>query len=206
MIQELAKVLNKTETIIPTTARVLAEGFVNDPMLAFLFPDFHTRVEALTNWFQLFVKDGCNRGTVTLAPADQGAIIWYPADVSIFDHNFDQLLSEVAIIVEKFGGLEAVSRFQQLGETIVSAEPDLPHCEVFWLALLPKSRGQGLGGNLLQPVLQSADSHQVGCYLVASHPRSISFYEKHGFRQLLPLPIGDQLLLTAMWRDAQTSL
>ncbi|TVP60521.1 MAG: N-acetyltransferase [Nodularia sp. (in: Bacteria)] len=194
--------MNKTETIIQTTASVLAQGFADDPMLAFVFPDSNTRVEALTNWFQLFVRDGCNRGTVTLASTDQGAIIWYPADVQIFDHNFDELFSKLAVVIEKFGGLEAVSRFEQLAKAVVSTEPEVPHCEVFWLALLPESRGQGVGGSLLKPVLEYADANQVGCYLVSSTPRNISFYEKHGFRQLFPLPIGDSLVLTGMWRDS----
>lgn len=194
------------ETRIQTTASTLAQGFMDDPILSFVFPDFNSRVEALTNWFQLFVKDGCNRGTVTLAPAEQGAIVWYPADVQIFDRGFDDLLGEVAVVVEHFGGLEAVNRFEQLGKMMASAEPDVPHCEVFWLALLPEARRQGLGGSLLQSVLQHADANQVGCYLVSSNPRNISFYERYGFRQLFPLLVEDGLLLTGMWRDPQISV
>jgi ribosomal protein S18 acetylase RimI-like enzyme len=193
------------DAIIQQTATILAQGFIDDPWLAFLFPDVNSRMTALTNWFQLFVKDGYNRGTVSLAPADQGAIVWYPADIQIFDHSFEELLNEVAAVVAQFGGQEALQRFAQVGQMIASTEPTSPHSEVFWLALLPDARGQGLGGKLLQSVLEYSDNHQVGCYLISSNARNISFYERYGFRQILPLPIADGLVLTGMWRDPQIS-
>ncbi|WP_017652498.1 GNAT family N-acetyltransferase [Fortiea contorta] len=194
------------DAIIQKTASILAQGFVDDPMLAFLFPDLDSRVTGLINWFQLFVKDGYNRGTVSLAPVDQGAIVWYPADIQIFDRSFEDLLREVVVVVEKFGGLEAVQRFEQLAKIVASAEPEIPHSEVFWLAMLPAVRGQGWGGKLLQSVLEYSDAHQVGCYLVSSNSRNIGFYERYGFRRHLPLSMGEGLVLTPMWREPQISL
>lgn len=198
--------MTTTEAIIQKTASIFAQGLIDDPVLSFLFPDLNNRLTGLTNWFQLFVKDGYNRGTVNLAPADQGAIVWYPADVQIFDRSFEDLLNEVAVIVEKFGGQEALQRFELLGKTIASSEPEIPHSEVFWLALLSAARGQGLGGSLLQSALEYSDTHQVGCYLVSSNARNISFYERYGFRKILPLPIADELVVTGMWREPQTTL
>lgn len=186
------------------TVGILAQGFIDDPMLSFLFPDPVTRFDALTEWFQLFVADGFQRGTVRLTAAAEGAIIWYPATVKIVDASFNKLLNEAAIIVERFAGSVGVNRFEHLGKAI-SSTADSPYLEVFWLAIKPEARGQGLGGHLLQAALQQADAAQVGTYLVSSNPHNIGFYERYGFRQLESLLVDKTLPLTQMWRNPQTS-
>jgi ribosomal protein S18 acetylase RimI-like enzyme len=194
-----------TNTTIQTAIRVLAQGFFDDPMLSFLFPDPDSRMEALTHWFQVFAQDGYQRGTVTLEPTGQGAIIWYPAEIEVFDDGFNDLLSHAAAIVAQFSGADGLNRFEQLGEIVMGSAPDTPHYEVFWLALHPDARGQGLGGLLLQSALDQADATQTGCHLVSSNPRNVSFYERYGFHRRRSLQVGDTLPLTSLWREPQLS-
>ena len=80
-------------------------------------------------------------------------------------------------------------------------EPETAHCEVFFIGLKPEARGKGIGQNLIQPVLDYADSKKVGCYLVSSSSRNISFYERHGFEKYCPIKISDSYSMTGMWRD-----
>ena len=43
-------------------------------------------------------------------------------------------------------------------------------------------QGRGVGGKLLQPVLQRADASRTACYLETEAERNLAFYERHGFR------------------------
>ena len=40
---------------------------------------------------------------------------------------------------------------------------------------------QGVGGRLLEPVLEIADRDQVDCYLETVEPRNAEYYARHGF-------------------------
>ncbi|BAZ17803.1 GCN5-related N-acetyltransferase [Calothrix sp. NIES-4071] len=135
-----------------------------------------------------------------MAEAEQGACIWYPASVTIFDSTFEAMLNEVSVIISHFAGLEAARRFEHLIQKIGAAEPTNPHCEVFFIGLQKEARGKGIGGSLLKPVLNYADTNKVGCYLVSSSSRNISFYERHGFKKYCSIQINDSYSMTGMWR------
>lgn len=160
------------------------------------------RLDALTAFFQVFLADTVRRGEVLIAPNEAGAIAWYPSDIRLFDDCFDEVLAELAEIITTFGGLEASERFEQIGSQAAKFEPKQIHCEVMWIALVPEARGKGIGKDLLSPVLNYADKQQVGCYLVSSTLRNISFYQRQGFQQIFSIPTDSQLALTGMWRDA----
>jgi len=187
---------------ISVAVSVLARAFIEDPIMTFVFPQPESRLEALTAFFRVFVADGVKRGNVLLAPEEKGAIVWYPASVSVFDDTFAELQAEIGAIATNFGGIEAAERLEQLGKKLETKAPTVVHAEVFWIAILPEARGQGIGGVLLQPVLDYADAENVGCYLVSSNPRNITFYERHGFRQAVLIPINSNLSMIGMWRDS----
>jgi ribosomal protein S18 acetylase RimI-like enzyme len=196
-----SKGLRISEHQIPTAAKILARGFVDDPMFCFIFPKSETRLQALEAFFELFVADGIKRGEVILDRKEQGACIWYPPEVSVFDEQFEEMLGEIISIASRFGGLESAERFEQLANQVGVNEPTVSRCEVLWIALLPEARGKGIGSSLLLPALNKADTKKVGCYLVSSNPRNISFYERHGFRKNCLIQVSDTYSMMGMWRD-----
>jgi GNAT superfamily N-acetyltransferase len=60
---------------------------------------------------------------------------------------------------------------------IISGE----HWHLFILVVDPEYQGQGLGSELLRPVLAQADDLGQACYLETTNPRAVPFYQKHGF-------------------------
>jgi ribosomal protein S18 acetylase RimI-like enzyme len=42
-------------------------------------------------------------------------------------------------------------------------------------------QGRGLGGQLIEPCLEIIDASYLPAYLETPNPRSIAFYERHGF-------------------------
>ncbi|MBE9043398.1 GNAT family N-acetyltransferase [Pleurocapsales cyanobacterium LEGE 10410] len=194
--------LKVSQATIPLAAQILCRGFVDDPMLSFIFLETENKLDALAAFFQVFLADTVRRGEVLIAPDEKGAIAWYPSDVKVFDDRFEEVMAELAEVAITFGGLAAAERLEQIGKQGEKFEPKQVHCEVLWIALIPEARGKGIGRDLLSPVVNYADEQQVGCYLVSSTPRNISFYQRQGFRQISSIPTDSTLTLTRMWRDA----
>jgi ribosomal protein S18 acetylase RimI-like enzyme len=182
-------------------AQILAQSFIDDPSFSLIFGETENKLEAINAYFEIFVTDAMQRGEVIIAPEEQGACLWYPAEMPIFNEEFEKKLVDVISIISHFSGLEAGNRFKELIQRVGAKEPDVHHCEVFFLGLKPEARGKGIGKSLLKPVLNYADTKQVGCYLVSSNSRNISFYERHGFYKFCPIEINDSYSMTGMWRD-----
>jgi ribosomal protein S18 acetylase RimI-like enzyme len=191
-----------TQIQIQQGAKILAEGFIDDPSFDFIFGGTENKLEALNAFFEIFLTDAMQRGEVIIAPEEQGACVWYPAEVPIFNEQFEETLAEVVSTISHISGLETGNRFQELIQKVGAKEPQAPHCEVFFICLKPEARGKGVGKSLLKPVLNYADTKKVGCYLVSSNPRNISFYERHGFYKFCPIEISDSYSMTGMWRDS----
>jgi ribosomal protein S18 acetylase RimI-like enzyme len=194
-----------SSTPISTIAQVLAESFSDDPSFNLVFDQNPNRLSAIHAFFEPFVADASKRGKIIMAPDLQGACIWYPAEVEIFDEQFEQVLMEIIKTIAKFAGEESGQRFQHLIEQLGNNEPQQSHCEVFFLGLKPSARGKGIGQDLLKSVLDYADKNQHPCYLVSSNSRNISFYERHGFEKYCPIKISDTYSMTGMWRDFVTN-
>jgi len=191
----------ESQTQIKKIARILAESFMDDPSFKFTYGENVKKIQALDAFFELFVNDAMQRGEIVIAPEDQGVCIWYPESVEIFNEQFEQILVDVASTVFHFAGEESGKRFEHLIHTMGEKEPERTHCEVFFIGLKPEARGKGIGKHLIKPVLDYADMKQVGCYLVSSTSRNISFYERHGFQKYCPIKISDSYSMTGMWRD-----
>ena len=61
----------------------------------------------------------------------------------------------------------------------------------WYLETMGVARGaqrQGVGGRLLEPVLEIADRDQVDCYLETAEPRNAEYYARHGFVVENPAP------------------
>lgn len=141
------------------------------------------------------------RGEIIVTSEEQGACIWYPVGVEIFNQQFEQTLVDAVSCVSHFAGEESGKRCEHLIQKIGEKEPKQAHCEIFFIGLKPEARGKGIGQSLLKPVLDYADKNQFACYLVSSNPRNISFYERHGFHRYCPIEISDSYSMTRMWRN-----
>lgn len=193
--------VNNSQAQVQKVASILAECFIDDPFFDFVFGEIPNKLNAFNAFFELFIADAMERGKFTIAPEEQGACVWYPAEVEIFNERFEQMLVEVVSIVCNLAGEESGKRYEHLIKKIGDLEPKETHCEVFFIGLKPPARNKGIGKSLLQPVLDYADAKRVGCYLVSSNPRNISFYKRHNFQEVGAIEISATYSMTGMWRD-----
>lgn len=192
--------LQKSQKYNQKVATILAESFIDDPGFKFIFGENENKFPALKDFFELFIPDIIERGEIIIAPEDQGACLWYPAEVEIFNQQFEQIFIDVLSRINHLTGEDSGKRCEHLITKMVEKEPEQNHCEVFFIALKPEARGKGIK-SLLKPVLEYCDSKKVDCYLVSSNSRNISFYERNGFEKYCPIEISDSYSMTRMWRN-----
>ena len=57
----------------------------------------------------------------------------------------------------------------------------VPHWYLLGLGVSPLYQGLGVGGSLIQPILERADKEGLPCYLETDTDGAVRFYQRHGF-------------------------
>ena len=111
-----------------------------------------------------------------------GCAVWMrpgTADLSLWD------LVKEGIFPPFRAGLAALRRLSKMMDVTFLAHTQFaPETRwyLFILAVSPAHQGQGLGGRLIQPILERADATVLPCYLETMNPLALPFYAKHGFK------------------------
>lgn len=76
-------------------------------------------------------------------------------------------------------------------------------CWYLWvLGVAPRRQGRGIGGRLMKPVLDEADSSGQTCYLETEDEKNVRFYARHGFKVIAGATVpGLQLSTWSMLRS-----
>ena len=161
--------------------RLMARAFFNDPLFRYVLPEAETRQKRLPGLFRLNLRYGCMFGELFSLPG-QGLAIWLPPGKTRI--TVRRALQAGMWLAPLMVGLRAVMGLARLNTTSEQLHaqfaPDL-HWYLFLLGVDPDSQGQGLGGELLKPILARADATRMPCYLETNNPSSVRFYQKHGF-------------------------
>jgi GNAT superfamily N-acetyltransferase len=86
----------------------------------------------------------------------------------------------VSVLTETVDPVRHAETFAVL-EHMDQAHPGFPHWYLPWLGVDPARQGGGLGSLLLGDCLQVVDRDHLPAYLETPNPRTIPFYERHGF-------------------------
>jgi len=88
-------------------------------------------------------------------------------------------------------------------EQMDRAHPTFPHWYLPWLAVDPRRQGAGVGSRLLARGLARVDTDQLPAYLETPNPRTVDFYERHGFAVFATSQAGECPPITGMLRPAR---
>ena len=88
-------------------------------------------------------------------------------------------------------------------EQMAAGHPPEPHWYLPWLGVDSPYRGAGLGNNLLRRCLEVVDADHHPAFLETPNPRTIPFYESHGFEVTSVAQAGECPPLTSMLRAAR---
>ncbi len=172
----------------PTDAiEILVDGFMDNPVFAWAFPDEASRPDALRGWFTFWKNTYGAHGRLEIASSGEGAALWATPDAAAVEadglgplielvqaHNGDR----TGIVLAGFGAL---------------TPPSEPHWYLNSIAARQGQRARGIGAELLEAGLDAADEAGLPVYLESSNPRNLSFYHRYGFRDQAPridLPEG----------------
>ena len=180
---------NTTVTFIPdsrisSAGMLLAEAFFADRLNQYVFPDPGERRRILPWYFAASVREGALLQSVySTGEPIKGVAVWTPP-------GFQERTPERA----KHSGLDQMQRqfgpqaYQRFTSVIthlarVSLRATPPsHWYLSLIGVSPSCQGQGIGGALLAPVLQQADTEGMFCSLETFEENKLSFYHHHGFQ------------------------
>jgi GNAT superfamily N-acetyltransferase len=195
---------------VKLVATIAAQGFYQDPVMCWVFPDRASRLDLLHIAFEglldTYLPDA---GTVHVLD-DACASMWRsptfdytapaePRPVSGRNTEPRNRPSRAALFTA-----DILERFAILSAALEANHPPSPHWYLNVLSTVPDRQGQGLGASTLAPLLAICDVEGVPAYLESSNPRNIPFYERQGFALTGEITLPDCPSLFPMWREPRS--
>ncbi len=187
------------ETLKPAqfnaATELLCEAFADDPQCNYLVPaDVGDRPALMAYLFRLLLRCGGDHGyclTNTDGKTLKGVVIWMPPGNSV--GLVDMLRAGLYELSFRLPW-QYLTRWQAalaLEREHRKAMPQ-PHWYLMLLAVSPRYQRQGVGHQLVQPVLDYCDATGQPCYVETSTEGAVRFYQRHGFEILKTGPFAKQ--------------
>ncbi len=175
---------------------ILVDGFMDNPVLAWVFQDEVTRADGIRGYVEVFRKAYGDHGVLEVEAGGEGAALWAaPGTPPLGGEDAAALVA----LLQRFNGERTNLVLSTLGAIVAPTEP---HWYLNVIAARRGSRSRGIGARLLEPFLERADREGVGIYLESSNPKNLSFYRRYAFEnfgEAIVLPdVGP--VLQPMWR------
>jgi GNAT superfamily N-acetyltransferase len=189
------------ESQIMEAEGVLARAFFDDPVSVHVLPDEEHRARVLPALMGMDARLGFGAGELyTAAERVEGVAVWIPG---IVDFTPEQVSAAGGDALFAEMGDESAKRFGTVMATwgaLHHRNMPGPHWYLMLLGVDPPRQGQGIGGQLLQPVLARADADGLPCYLETAKARNVPFYQRHGFEVMTEDAIPDGFRFWTMRR------
>lgn len=174
---------------------VLTEAFVDDPLVAWLFPAAEERGRLQAQYYRSLLLDPA--AEAYMIGNREGAAVWQVLQARATSEE----QPDVPQTGQASGFGASGARLQALGQALAQRHPDEPHLYLAVMGVVGGRQGAGLGTAMLRHRLERADAAGLGTYLEASSPRSRALYLRYGFEDLgEPVRVDDSPLLWPMWR------
>ena len=177
-------------------AKVLATltlAFAADPMERWLYPGPHQYLTHFPRFLAAFGGRAFAEQTVWQLGEFSAVSLWLPPGAEADGEAVGAVLAET-VTADKHDDMFAV-----LGQ-MDTAHPGYPHWYLPWFGVDAAVQGQGLGRQLIEPCLEIIDASHLPAYLETPNPRTIGFYQRHGFEVTGEAQAGTSPPVTFMLR------
>jgi ribosomal protein S18 acetylase RimI-like enzyme len=168
---------------VERVALLLARAFENDPLMIYAQTDRDRRRRLLPWLIGLNVRYCCHYGEVYSTADAAGAALWLPPDGTTM--TIQRMARTGVFTVPLRVSWPTLWRLAIAGdhsEKLHRRLAPMPHWYLSQIGVEPGRQGQGVGSQLLRPMLARVDAVQHWCYLETANGANLAFYQKHGFR------------------------
>jgi ribosomal protein S18 acetylase RimI-like enzyme len=179
--------------------RVIAtvvSAFIADPVERWLWPDTRQYLTHFPAFVTAYAAAAFESGTVSTLEDFAAVALWISPGEQTDDER----------IVDVLRGTVAASQHADVFavlEQMDSAHPADAHWYLPWLAVDSGRQDAGLGSRLLVQGLERVDADHLPAFLETPNPRTVPFYERHGFEVVGVAQAGACPPLTSMLRAAR---
>jgi GNAT superfamily N-acetyltransferase len=174
----------------------LVSAFIADPVERWLYPQPAAYLTKFPAFVAAFGGEAFEEETVWNLDDFAAVAIWLPPSVQA---NGDAVVTVLSESVSSEKHAETISVLEQMD----AAHPSDPHWYLPWLGVDSARQGTGLGAGLLRQCLMRVDADHSPAFLETPNPRTVPFYERHGFRVTSISQAGSCPPVTSMLRPAQ---
>lgn len=163
--------------------KTLSAAFYNDPLAQFLFPHEESRGKRLSAGLEFLLELSSKTWSAERANKKYAGVVG-AAPPKEYPPPFFHLMVVLSKLMWKtlsFMPLGVMKQWLHVFHRVEKMRPLQPHWYILILGVHPDYQGQGLGAELLSPILQKADEESVPVYLETSNPKNLDFYRKFGF-------------------------
>jgi GNAT superfamily N-acetyltransferase len=194
-METLSPLIALQPTQFDAATELLCAAFADDPLFNYLVPaDVSDRPRVMAYLFRMLLLCGGDHGyslTDTDGQTLKGVVIWLPPGQSV------GLVDMLRVGLYKLPfrlPWRYLARWQAalaLDHEHRQAMP-MPHWYLMLLAVSPRYQRQGVGHQLIQPVLEECDRTHQPSYVETSTEDALRFYQRHGFEMLKTGPFANQ--------------
>jgi GNAT superfamily N-acetyltransferase len=171
-------------------------AFADDPVERWLYPASADYEAHFPEFVAAFAGEAFRRETVWRLAEFAAVAFWLPPDSG---PDGDAIVGVLRATVPAAKHETLFSILEQMD----AAHPTYSHWYLPWLGVAPDRQGTGLGGELLRRCLEIVDANHMPAFLETPNPRTIPFYERHGFHAIGTAQAGDCPPITSMLRTAR---
>ena len=160
----------------------LATAFAQDPITGFLLQTGPGYQERVTLFFSLLMRARTALNMPVLVARDAvsicGAAMGNTTAPPPWPADFEEECNKLETVAPGFNERGAI-----YDEIAGKGKPPVPHFYLGVIGTSPKTRGLGIGKQLLQSFcdLSASDQLSMGVYLETANPLNVRFYERAGF-------------------------
>jgi GNAT superfamily N-acetyltransferase len=188
-----------TERVV--TADVLARAFIDDPAMAYLFPDAEGRADRLARFFTTITRVDASTEHWTLALDAAGtpvaATLWRPPGAWVTPAS--AMLRLLPQLVSTFR--TALPRALALQSVLEAHHPKAPHWYLQFAGCVPTAQGKGYGGAAIRERLAKCDATGMPAALETATPSNLGLYQSLGFAITDTHEVRNGPTFWNMWRD-----
>ena len=171
-------------------------AFADDPVERWIYPAPEAYGTHFPEFVAAFAGEAFRRDTVWQQGGFAAVAFWLPPGS---EPDGDAVVDVLRTTVP---AAKHEALFSVLGQ-MDDLHPANSHWYLPWLAVAPGRQGTGLGGELLRRCLDIVDADHMPAFLETPNPRTIPFYERHGFQVIGNAQAGDCPPLASMLRAAR---